>query len=121
AGTGSGPVSLLVSFGAGMMAREFGAAGSEGRTAFEAAALALPFVSLCQVYLGGTQGLKIMRYTVGIFWAGQPAAWIVLMALGWIAARTLGMSVLAYALSWVVATAAAWFAWERSTRSFGRA
>src|SRR5439155_13057555 len=105
-------------FGAGIIARAFGASGSEGRTAFEAAALAIPFVSLCQVYLGGTQGLKIMRYTVGIFWAGQPAAWIVVMVVGWTAARTLDTSVLAYAISWIVATAAAWFVWERESRSF---
>ena len=32
-----------------------------GVRAFQAAALALPFVALCQVYLGGTRGLKIMR------------------------------------------------------------
>jgi len=121
AGSASVLAGLLVFLGAGILAKTFSVPTSQGRGVFQAAALALPFVSLCQVYLGGTQGLKIMRYTVGIFWAGQPAAWIVLMALGWIAARTLGMSVLAYALSWVVATAAAWFAWERSTRSFERA
>jgi O-antigen/teichoic acid export membrane protein len=111
---------LLVFFGAGVLARVFGASGpsGHGKAAFEAAALALPFVALCQVYLGGTQGLKIMRHTVAIYWAGQPVAWIALMSVTWAAARTAGASVLAYALSWILATVAAWFVWERETRAF---
>src|SRR5205807_3391603 len=76
----SAVVALLAFFGAGILARVFGSSGSSGqvKAAFEAAALAVPFVALCQVYLGGTRGLKIMRHTLAIYWAGQPVAWIAL-------------------------------------------
>lgn len=112
-----GAVLVLVS--AGALGRAFGATNG-GRNAFRAAALALPFVALCQVYLGGTRGLKQMRHTLVIFWAGQPVAWIALMLMGWIVSKSVGMSVLAYALSWLAATLAAWFVWERETSSFPR-
>jgi O-antigen/teichoic acid export membrane protein len=88
--------------------------------AFHAAALAIPFVALCQVYLGGTRGLKIMRHTLSIYWAGQPLLWIAAMALGWVVRRSVGVTVFAYALSWFLATLAAWFVWERETRRFPR-
>jgi O-antigen/teichoic acid export membrane protein len=110
---------VLVLVGAGSLARAFGATKG-GRDAFRAAALALPFIALCQVYLGGTRGLKVMRHTLTIFWAGQPLAWIALMLAGWVVSKSVGMSVLAYALSWVVATVAAWFVWQRETRRFPR-
>jgi len=105
---------LLVFLGAGSLARAFH--GTRG--AFQAAALALPFVALSQVYLGGTRGLKVMRHTLYVYWAGQPVLWIVLLVLGWGLSKSIGMSVLAYALSWGLATVAAWFFWERETRSF---
>lgn len=119
AGAASVIGALLVFFGSGLLARTFGASGpsGQGREAFQYAALALPFVAISQVYLGGTQGLKIMRYTVAIYWAGQPLAWIALMGLTWAVSKTAGVSVLAYALSWILATVAAWFVWERETRS----
>jgi O-antigen/teichoic acid export membrane protein len=88
--------------------------------AFRAAALTLPFVALCQVYLGGTRGLKIMRHTLSIYWAGQPVLWIAAMAAVWAFRKSIGMSVLAYGLSWFVATLAAWFVWRRETRAFPR-
>jgi O-antigen/teichoic acid export membrane protein len=88
------------------------------RGALRAAALALPFVALSQVYLGGTRGLKIMRHTLFIYWAGQPVAWIAVMLAGWAVSKSVGMSVLAYAASWLLATAAAWFVWERETAKF---
>jgi O-antigen/teichoic acid export membrane protein len=95
------------------------AAGLSGPpAAFRAAALALPFVALCQVYLGGTRGLKIMRHTLYVYWAGQPLLWIVLMVAGWLVSKSVGMSVLAYAGSWIVATGAAWFLWQRETAPF---
>jgi len=87
---------------------------------FQAAALAIPFVALCQVYLGGTRGLKIMRHTLWIYWGGQPLAWIALMLATWTVAKTAGATVLAYALSWLLATVAAWWVWGRETASFGR-
>ena len=43
----------------------------------EAAAIGLPFLALANVWLSATRGLKIMRYTLYIFWAGQPVLWLV--------------------------------------------
>ena len=102
-----------------MLARAFTTTPVDGRSAFQAAALALPFVALAQVYLGATRGLKVMRHTLYIYWLGQPAAWIALMVLGWLWARTVGVSVLAYGGSWVVATAGAAWIWRRLTAGFG--
>jgi O-antigen/teichoic acid export membrane protein len=107
---------LAVFLAAGPLTRAFTGEASAGP--FQAAALGLPFVALSQVYLGGTRGLKIMRHTLSIFWAGQPVAWIVLMAAGWLVSRSTGMTVFAYSASWILATVAAWFAWERETRRF---
>jgi len=119
AGAVSAAAAVLIFLSAGALARGF-TSGQASVGAFRAAALALPFVALCQVYLGGTRGLKIMRHTLYVYWAGQPVAWIVLMVAGWAVAKTTGMSVLAYAGSWMLATAAAWYFWERETRRFPR-
>src|SRR5438093_43031 len=59
-----------------------------------------------------------MRHTLSIYWAGQPVAWLLLMVLGWLVSKSIGVSVLAYALSWMLASAAAWLVWERETRDF---
>jgi O-antigen/teichoic acid export membrane protein len=109
---------ILAFIASGALARAFGSAGAD--SVFQAAALALPFVALCQVYLGGTRGLKIMRHTLYIFWAGQPVAWIAFMLAAWALARSAGASVLAYAASWIAATLAAWFVWVRETAPFPR-
>ena len=87
--------------------------------AFRAGALAIPFAALVQVYLGGTRGLKIMRHTLYVFWMGQPLGWMALILLGWLAARSVGITTLAYAASWMLATAAAAWLWYRETRGFG--
>jgi O-antigen/teichoic acid export membrane protein len=117
----AGLVSLAVAVpafaGAKFLAKGFGAPGW-GKPAFQAAALALPFVALCQVYLGGTRGLKIMRHTLSVYWAGQPLLWMAILVAGWSISKTVGTSVLAYALSWMLATVAAWFFWMRETRAF---
>jgi O-antigen/teichoic acid export membrane protein len=91
----------------------------EGTAAFRAGALAIPFAALVQVYLGATRGLKIMRHTLYVFWMGQPLAWFGLILLGWLAARTVGMTSLAYSVSWALATAWAALLWYRETRGFG--
>jgi O-antigen/teichoic acid export membrane protein len=109
-------VAGLVFLGAGGIARAFGS--PEGRDAFRAAALALPFVALCQVYLGGTRGLKVMRHTLSIYWMGQPVGWIALLVAGWAFSKSASMSVLAYAASWILATLAAAVVWERETGGF---
>jgi O-antigen/teichoic acid export membrane protein len=101
------------------LARVFTTNPGEARAAFRAAGIALIFVALAQVYLGGTRGLKVMRHTLYIYWLGQPLAWIALMLLGWIGARSVGVTVGAYAGSWIVATLAAAWVWRRLTGGFG--
>ncbi|HEX2051798.1 MAG TPA: oligosaccharide flippase family protein [Actinomycetota bacterium] len=91
-----------------------------GRYVVPAAALGLPFLALANVWLSATRGLKIMRYTLYWFWAGQPVAWIALMLVGWRLAETPWMSVLAYSLSWAVAAAGGWWSWRRESRGWGR-
>jgi len=86
--------------------------------AMRAAAVGLTFVALTYVYLGASRGLKIMRHTLYVQWVGQPVLWIGLMVLGWQVSKTIGMTVLAYAGSWVLALAVAWFLWEREARRF---
>jgi O-antigen/teichoic acid export membrane protein len=93
---------------------------SDAANAFRAAALAVPFAALVQVYLGGTRGLKIMRHTLYVFWMGQPLGWLALILLGWLVSRSVGTTTLAYAASWLLATAAAAWLWHRETRGFGR-
>jgi O-antigen/teichoic acid export membrane protein len=87
--------------------------------AIRAAALALPFVALTFTYLGASRGLKIMRHTLYVQWVGQPLLWIALMLVLWAAGlRSVGMMVVAYAASWTLSTAAAWFLWEGEARRF---
>jgi O-antigen/teichoic acid export membrane protein len=87
--------------------------------AFRAAALAVPFAALVQVYLGATRGLKVMRHTLFVYWMGQPLGWLVLILAGWLVARSAGVTTVAYAASWMLATAAAAWLWHRETRGFG--
>ena len=85
------------------------------------AALALIFVALAQVYLGGSRGLKIMRHTLYAYWIGQSIAWIVLTLILWkVVGQTVAVTVWAYALSWVFATAVALWSWRHATRGFDR-
>ncbi len=88
--------------------------------AIRAAAIALPFVAVTYVYLGGSRGLKIMRHTLYVQWVGQPILWIVLMVAVWQASKTVGATVLAYAGAWVLSSLAARFLWEREGRRFPR-
>ena len=102
------------------IARALAADAVEAATpAFRAAALAIPFAALVQVYLGATRGLKIMRHTLYVFWMGQPLAWFALILAGWVVARSVGVTTLAYAVSWAAAAAAAAWLWYRETRGFG--
>jgi O-antigen/teichoic acid export membrane protein len=84
----------------------------------EAAALGLPFLALANVWLSATRGLKIMRYTLYVFWAGQPLIWVLLMLVGLPLAQTTWMGALTYSLSWVCATAAAWYFWRKESRAW---
>jgi O-antigen/teichoic acid export membrane protein len=119
AGLVSSAVAIPLLLAAEALSRTFtGGTGATG--AFRAGGVALPFVALAQTYLGGTRGLKVMRHTLYVYWAGQPMAWIVFMVAAWAVTRTAGAAVLAYALSWVAATLAAWWVWLRETRTFPR-
>ena len=82
------------------------------------AAVGLPFLAVANVWLSATRGLKIMRYTLYVFWAGQPVLWVVLMLGGWTFSETTWMSVLAYSLSWVVASGAALYFWRRESQGW---
>ncbi|MGH2757097.1 MAG: oligosaccharide flippase family protein, partial [Actinomycetota bacterium] len=92
-----------------------------GEWAVEAAAVGLPFLALANVWLSATRGLKIMRYTLYVFWAGQPLLWVGLILAGWTISKTTWMTVLAYSLSWVVATFAAYYFWRRESRGWDAA
>ena len=111
----SAVVALVVILAADQVRQLFSLEGREGRLAIQMAALGLPFLALANVWLSATRGLKIMRYTLYVFWAGQPIMWIVLMLAGWVLARTSWMSTLAYSLSWVLAAAAAGYFWKRES------
>ncbi len=86
--------------------------------AMRAAAIALPFVALTYVYLGASRGLKIMRHTLQVQWVGQPLLWIGLMLAFWRVDKSVGATVLAYGASWLIATTAAWWLWEREAHRF---
>jgi len=114
-------VGLAVILLAGPLSSRFVSDGlhRQGVVAFVAAGVAIPFAALTWVYLGGTRGLKIMRHTLYIFWVGQPLGWIAFAVAGWlVVAKTAGVTAFAYAISWGIAAAFAWWAWERETRGF---
>ncbi|MBA3350287.1 MAG: polysaccharide biosynthesis protein [Actinobacteria bacterium] len=89
-----------------------------GRWAVEFAALGLPFLALANVWLSATRGLKIMRYTLYFFWAGQPLGWVVLMVIGFRWSETTWMGAATYSLSWAIASAAAYWAWKRESHTW---
>ena len=121
AAAASAAVAAAVFVFAEPLARAFAAdRAPEAADAFRAAAAAVPFAAVVQVYLGGTRGLKIMRHTLYVFWMGQPLGWMALILLGWVVSRSVGTTTLAYAASWLLAAAAAAALWYRETRGFGR-
>ncbi len=84
-----------------------------------AAGVALPFVALTYVWLGGSRGLKVMRHTLYVQWVAQPLLWIALMPLLWaIFDKTPALAVWAYTASWIIASAAAWLFWSMLSRPF---
>ena len=92
-----------------------------GRYVVEAAALGLPFLALTNVWLSATRGLKIMRYTLYVFWAGQPVGWVLLMLVGWRFSESTWMSTLAYSASWAVASVAALYFWRKESAKWDAA
>jgi O-antigen/teichoic acid export membrane protein len=108
-------VGLVTFLAAGSAATFLGAPSG----AMRAAAVALVFVAVAQVYLGGSRGLKIMRHTLYAYWVGQSVSWIVITLVLWqLLEKTVEVTVLAYALSWVFASAVAFVSWRHATRSF---
>ena len=112
-------VSVLVAAVAFLLAAPIASFLHAPAKAMRAAALALVFVALAQVYLGGSRGLKIMRHTLYAYWVGQPISWIALTLVAWaVVDKSVTVTVFAYALSWVVATILAWFFWRKETARF---
>ncbi len=89
--------------------------------AVEAGSVALPFLALANVWLSATRGLKIMRYTLYVFWAGQPLVWIVFMVIGGFFSQTPWMAIAAYSLSWAWAAVMAGLFWRRESRAWAAA
>jgi len=85
-----------------------------------AAGVAIPFIALTYVWLGGSRGMKVMRHTLYVQWVAQPILWIVLMLAFWQADKTEQMAVWAYAASWVLAAVGAWFFWTGLSRRFAK-
>lgn len=100
--------------------RMFSIAPVAGRWVLPAAIVGLPFLAVTNVWLAATRGLKIMRYTLYVFWAGQPVLWIVLMVTGWRLSETAWMATLAYSASWAIAAVAAWWFWRREATRWDR-
>jgi O-antigen/teichoic acid export membrane protein len=112
-------VALAAVAGADSVRSLFSIPSSLGKYVVEAAALGLPFLALANVWLSATRGLKIMRYTLYVFWAGQPVGWVLLMLAGWQISTTTWMSVLAYSVSWALASVAAYYFWRRESMQWG--
>jgi O-antigen/teichoic acid export membrane protein len=108
-------VGALVALFAGPIARLLNAPSN----AYRFAAVAIIFVALAQVYLGGSRGLKIMRHTLYAYWVGQSISWIVLTLIAWaVIGKTVSVTVLAYAASWIFSTIVARFFWMKETAKF---
>ena len=108
----------LIYLGAEGIARAMTLEGSDASRAIEMAALGLPFLALANVWLSATRGLKIMRYTLYIFWAGQPLLWLGLMLAGWVVAETAWMAALTYSASWAIAAVLAYLSWRKESRGW---
>lgn len=112
-------VSAVVAALAFLFARSIGSLMKAPTGAYRAAAVALVFVALAQVYLGGSRGLKIMKHTLYAYWIGQSIGWIAFTLAGWaVSGKTVPVTVYAYAASWVFATAVAWFFWRKESGRF---
>jgi len=120
-------IAVLIALGISVVvaAIAFAAAGPIGNllkipaAAVRAASIAIIFVAVAQVFLGGSRGLKIMRHTLYAYWVGQSISWIVITLGLWaVIGKTVAVTVVAYALSWVVATVVALVSWRSATKSF---
>jgi O-antigen/teichoic acid export membrane protein len=112
----SSAIAVVVAGFEGTVAELFSLSSAAGRWAVPAAAVGLPAIAVTNVWLAATRGLKIMRYTLYIFWAGQNLAWIAFSLLFWEVSVTPTASILAYSASWFAAAGAAGVAWWREAR-----
>lgn len=112
------PFAAASFFLSGWLADSFSGLPDVAEPAFRAAALTIPIAALAFTYMGATRGLKIMRFTLYSQWIGQPIGWIVLALAMWSISRTAGATTLAFAASWALALAIAWFGWEKESRRF---
>ncbi len=76
-------VSAIVGLLALLFAPSIGSLMKAPAGAYRAAAVALVFVAVAQVYLGGSRGLKIMKHTLYAYWIGQSISWIAFTLVGW--------------------------------------
>jgi O-antigen/teichoic acid export membrane protein len=106
---------LAGALGSSWLGRVFSMDPQQSKGVFLAASLGLPFLALTNVWLGATRGLKLMRYTLYVFWAGQPIAWLVLMAIMLHISKTPSAMVLAYSFSWILASVGAFLSWRRES------
>ncbi len=117
-------IALAVSapFGAGVFLlapRLADAFAGEAEGAFRAAAFAIPAGALAFTYMGATRGLKIMRITLYSQWIAQPIGWVFLTIGLWaLVAETAGAASGAFAVSWALALAIAWYGWEKQQARF---
>ncbi|MFN2594359.1 MAG: polysaccharide biosynthesis C-terminal domain-containing protein, partial [Actinomycetota bacterium] len=116
AGAASIGVALLLWPLSGAVRSLFSLDEPSSRLAIPAALVGLPFIALTNVWLAATRGLKIMRYTLYVFWAGQPIGWIFLTLLFWTVSKSPSAAVLAYSASWAVAAVAAFVSWRIQSR-----
>ncbi|MEA2476927.1 MAG: hypothetical protein QOC87_1126 [Actinomycetota bacterium] len=121
AGTASVVVALALWPAAGAIRSLFSLDEPSSRLAIPAALVGLPFIALTNVWLAATRGLKIMRYTLYVFWAGQPVGWVLLTLLFWLVSRSPSAAVLAYSASWAFASVAAFISWRIQSRGWDAA
>jgi len=115
-------VGIALTLSVGVAAIVFVAAGWIGNlltiptSAVRAAAVAIVFVAVAWVYMGGSRGLKIMRHTLYAYWIGQSVSWIVFTLWLWaVFGKSVWITVFAYTLSWVFATVVALVSWRHAT------
>lgn len=123
----AGGVSLLLALLTIALASPIGRALSEPSTVDEtvasirAAGVAIPFIALTYVWLGGSRGLKVMRHTLYVQWMAQPLVWIALMIALWhFVEKTEPVAVWGYAGSWIIAAIAARLFWWTLERRHAR-
>jgi O-antigen/teichoic acid export membrane protein len=121
----AGGISLAIGALAVALAGPIGRGLSDPATAdatiasVKAAGVAIPFIAVTYVWLGGSRGLKVMRHTLYVQWVAQPLLWIALMPPFWaLFDKTASAAVWAYAASWIIAAAGGWFFWSALSRPF---